>query len=173
MSGLLYFEHLQIGDRWISPARTVTESDVVLFAGLTGDYDPLHVDHQFALQSPYRKPIAHGLLGISWVAGLSSHYPRVCTLAFVSITNWQFRLPLYIGDTVHAVTQVMEKQPHGRRCGQITWQRELVNQDGAAVQAGSFETLVALEQAARRRSVDAIPAPHARRSTTADAPEMD
>lgn len=172
MNGLLYFENLQIGDRWVSPARTVTETDVVLFAGLTGDYDPLHVDHQFALQTPYRRPIAHGLLGLSWLAGLSSNHPRVSTLAFISIVKWEFRLPLFIGDTVHAITQVVEKQPHGRRCGQVTWYRELVNQDAAIVQMGTFETLVALEQAVRRRA-ESVPPPHSRRSAKADAPEID
>jgi len=166
MNQPLYFEHLHIGDRWVSQSRTITEADVVLFAGLTGDYDPLHVDHHFALQTPYRKPIAHGLLGLSWLAGLSSHYPRACTMAFVSILNWEFRKPLFIGDTVHVVTQVVAKQPHGRRNGMVTWHRELINQDGAVTQAGKFETLVALEHTAQRHAN--IPPPHTHHSTTAD-----
>lgn len=146
MSNLLYFEDLSVGDSWTSAARTITETDVVNFAGMTGDYDPLHVDHEYARQTPYRRPIAHGLLGLSLVAGLASHFPQVRTLAFVSIHKWEFRQPMFVGDTVHAVTEVLEKRPAGRRSGHITWKRQLVNQSGSVVQSGVFETLVELSQ---------------------------
>jgi acyl dehydratase len=152
MSRLLYFDDLQVGDTWMSPARTITESDVVLFAGLTGDYDPLHVDHEFARRSPYGKVIAHGLLGLSWVAGLASQSPRVCTTAFVSIQRWEFRHPVFVGDTLHAVSRILDKRPAGRRCGHVTWQRDLVNQRGQVVQTGVFETLVNTEVSSRRRT---------------------
>jgi 3-hydroxybutyryl-CoA dehydratase len=143
-SQVLYFEHLEVGDVWTSPRRTVTETDVVNFAGMTGDYDPLHVDHEFARQTPYRRPIAHGLLGLSLVAGLASQAPPVRTLAFVSVQQWEFRQPMFIGDTVQAVTEVLEKRPGGRRCGNVIWKRQLVNQTGSIIQTGIFETLVAL-----------------------------
>lgn len=144
MSNLLFFEDLSVGDAWTSSARTITETDVVNFAGITGDFDPLHVDHEFARQTPYRRPIAHGLLGLSLVAGLGSQAPRVRTLAFVAIQKWEFRQPLVIGDTVHAVTEVLEKRSAGRRSGHVIWKRQLVNQSGGLVQSGIFETLVAL-----------------------------
>ncbi len=146
MSNLLYFEDLSVGDVWTSAARTITETDVVNFAGMTGDYDPLHVDHEFARQTPYRRPIAHGLLGLSLVAGLASNCPQVRTLAFVAIQKWEFRLPIFIGDTVHATTEVLDKRAAGRRSGHITWKRQLINQSGSPVQVGVFETLVALGQ---------------------------
>jgi acyl dehydratase len=140
----LYYEDLNTGDRWTSRARTVTESDVVGFAGLTGDFDPLHVDHEFAKQTPFGKPIAHGLFGLSLVAGLASQCPTVHTLAFSALRDWQFLAPIFIGDTVHAVTQVVDKQPNGRRSGRVVWNRQLVNQHGQVVQAGVFETLIAV-----------------------------
>ncbi|HIF31498.1 MAG TPA: dehydratase [Planctomycetes bacterium] len=148
----LHFEDVEVGDHWTSPSRTILESDILGFAGLTGDFDPLHVDHVYARESPFGRPIAHGLFGLSLVAGLASQCPAIRTLAFVSITEWQFRNPMYVGDTVHAVTRVEEKRPHGRKSGMVTWRRELVNQEGAIVQMGNFTTLVALARAGERKS---------------------
>jgi len=130
----------------LSPARTLTEGDVVNFASMTGDFNPLHVDHQYAAKSIYRKPIAHGLLGLSWVAGLGSTSPLMRTLAFTSVKHWEFLLPIYFGDTVHVVTRCLEKTPKGKKSGQIVWERQLVNQKDQVVQQGQFETLVSIRQ---------------------------
>ena len=142
MSDCLYFEDLKPGSTWASPSRTVTESDIINFAGMTGDFDPLHVDRQFAAETPYGRPIAHGLLGLSLLAGLSSTCPRVRTLALVRVDGWQFHHPVYIGDTVHAVTQVESAKPCGRRSGEVIWFRKLINQRGECVQSGRLTTLV-------------------------------
>jgi acyl dehydratase len=143
----LHFNDVEVGDTWQSAARTVTESDVVLFAGLTGDYNPLHVDHEFARSTPFGRPIAHGLLGMSLIAGLGSHSPCMRTLAFVKIRQWNFLKPLYIGDTVHVRTEVLAKEVQGRgRRGLITWKRQLVNQAADVIQEGTTETLVEIEQ---------------------------
>ena len=152
MTEPLHFEDLTVGDRWISLGRTVTETDVVNFAGMTGDYDPLHVDHEFARQTPFGKPIAHGLLGLSLVAGLASQCPSVRTIAFLKIENWDFLKPIYIGDTVHAETEVIGKNANGRRTGFVTWRRQLVNQAGDVVQSGVFQTLVSVAQIHRKPS---------------------
>ncbi len=142
MAECKYFEDLLPGQIWTSPARTITEADIVNFAGMTGDFDPLHVDHAFAAETPYRKPIAHGLLGLSLMAGLSSTSPRVRTAAFVRIDNWQFHLPIYIGDTIHVVTEVESSRPCGRRTGEVVWIRKVINQRGDCVQSGRLTTLV-------------------------------
>jgi 3-hydroxybutyryl-CoA dehydratase len=142
MSECLYLEDLAVGASWTSPARTITETDIVSFAGMTGDFDPLHIDHEYARQTPYGKPIAHGLLGLSVLAGLSSTSPRVRTLALVKISDWQFQRPVFVGDTVHAVTQVEQIVPRGRRSGEVVWFRKLVNQRGECVQSGRLVTLV-------------------------------
>jgi len=146
MSDALYFEQVEVGQQWISPARTVTETDVVNFACLTGDFDPLHVDHETARGTAFGKPIAHGLLGLSFLAGLSIAAPRMRTAAFVAIREWKFLKPIFFGDTVHVVCEVAEKNPSGRRRGQIIWKRQLVNQRGEVVQEGILETLVNLAQ---------------------------
>lgn len=139
-----YFEDIQIGQEWTSRARTVTETDVVNFAGITGDFDPLHTDHHFASKTPFGRPIAHGLLGLSFVAGLGSFSPAMHTVAFVAIKDWHFVKPIHFGDTVHVKTKVVDKQPQGRKRGVVTWHRQLVNHRDEVVQEGTFETLVAI-----------------------------
>ena len=140
----LHFEELEIGDSWTSQGRTITETDVVNFACLTGDFDPLHVDHEFAAQAPFGRPVAHGLLGLAYLAGLSTHAPNVHTIAFLGINEWVFQKPIHVGDTVHAVTRVVAATSLGQRSGRVTWHRELVNQSGEVVQRGTFETAVAM-----------------------------
>jgi acyl dehydratase len=139
----LFFNDLAVGDEWESPCRTVTEADVVGFAGLSGDFNALHVDHEAARRGPFRKPVAHGLLGLAIASGLSSHSPQVATLAFLQIKEWKFLLPIYFGDTVQVITRVdsLESRARGRR-GVVTWHRRLVNQEGKTLQEGLTETLV-------------------------------
>ena len=150
MDGLT-FDRLEIGMNWTSPRRTVTETDIVQFAGMTGDFNPLHVDHDFASRSPFRKPIAHGLLGLSWVAGLQSNAPRVDTLAFLGIRNWQFVLPLFVGDTVFVQCEVTSKEETGRRSGQVIWTHRLLKLPDQICQQGEFVTLVRIDRRADRK----------------------
>ncbi len=139
----LLFDDLAVGDEWESPRRTITETDVVNFAGLSGDFNPIHVDHDQARRSPFRKPIAHGLLGLAVASGLSSHAPKVDTLAFLAILEWKFLHPIVFGDTVQVITRVQatELRSRGRR-GVVTWHRRLINQVGETLQEGVTQTLV-------------------------------
>jgi 3-hydroxybutyryl-CoA dehydratase len=139
----LYFDDVTVGQQWESLGRTVTEADIVNFAGLSGDFNPIHVDREFAKTTLFQQPIAHGLLVFSIASGLGVNSPPMRTLAFLSIRDWQFQAPVFIGDTIRVRTQVLEKQlrPHGKR-GVITWQRQLVNQQGKIVQEGVSRTLV-------------------------------
>ena len=82
----LFLEDLQVGDNWLSDEREITAEDVADFALLTGDHDPLHEDNGMA--SPFGEPVAHGLLGLSVLAGLSSSRPAVATLALVGISDF-------------------------------------------------------------------------------------
>ncbi|HMP80175.1 MAG TPA: MaoC/PaaZ C-terminal domain-containing protein [Pirellulaceae bacterium] len=143
MGDSLHFEDIQIGQTWTSLGRTITESDVVAFACTSGDFNPLHVDAEFAASTIYRSRVAHGLLGISWVAGLGSHCPLVKTVAFSAIRDWEFLKPIHIGDTVHVETSVLDKVISGRRSGRVAWLHRLINQRGEVTQQGVFETLVA------------------------------
>ena len=144
----LFLEDLQVGDHWVSDEREITAEDVADFALLTGDHDPLHEDGGMA--SPFGEPVAHGLLGLSVLAGLSSSRPDVATLALVAISDWHFESPVFFGDIVCVRTEVLDVQPHGRRAGRVTWNRDLINQHGRVVQRGRFVTLVAARSRMRR-----------------------
>ncbi len=146
----LSFEELEIGQQWTSSSRTITETDVVNFANSSGDHNPLHIDYEFAKRTHYRQPIAHGLLGLSWVAGLGSNSPRVDTLAFTAVRNWEFSRPLFFGDTVFVETHVLGKQDDAKRAGRVIWGLKLINQRGEVTQHGEFETLVRVREPVRR-----------------------
>lgn len=151
MSEPIWLEQIEVGMKWTSPRRTVSESDIVNFACHTGDFNPLHIDHVHAAETIFKRPIAHGILGLSWVAGLGSNSPNAKTLAFSGIRDWRFLKPVFAGDTVHVETEVAEVEPSGRRAGKVSWRRCLVNQDGAIVQEGFFDTLVARQNRLRSK----------------------
>jgi acyl dehydratase len=139
----LYFDDVSVGQEWQSLGRTVTETDIVNFSGLSGDFNPIHIDHEFARTTPFRRPIAHGLLVLSLSSGLSLFFPAMRTLAFLAIREWHFREPVFVGDTLRVCSKVLEKESRGRgRRGVITWQRRIVNHDGKTVQEGVTQTLV-------------------------------
>ena len=138
----LFFDDVQVGQEWESLGRTVTEADIVNFAGLSGDFNPIHMDHEFAKTTVFRKPIAHGLLVQAMGSGLGLNYPPMRTLAIVCIKEWNFLAPVFIGDTIRIKSTVLEKQERARgRRGLITWQRQLVNQNDKPVQGGVVVTL--------------------------------
>jgi 3-hydroxybutyryl-CoA dehydratase len=139
----LYFDDVEIGQQWESHGRTITESDVVHFAGLSGDFNPIHMDHEFAKTTAFRRPIAHGLLVFSAGSGLAVVYPPMRTFAFLEIREWHFRGPVFFGDTIRVVGQVEHKEVRARgRRGEITWRRRILNQDSKVVQEGVLVTLV-------------------------------
>ncbi len=139
----LFADDVEIGQEWETTGRTLTEADIVNFAGLSGDFSPIHVDHAFAKTTPFGRPIAHGLLIFSIGSGLGLNAPPMRTLAFLSIRDWQFKGPVFIGDTIRLQTRVLEKQMRARgRRGVITWQRTVLNQDNKIVQQGITVTLV-------------------------------
>jgi acyl dehydratase len=139
----LFFDDVEVGQEWESLGRTITETDIVNFAGLSGDFNPIHIDHEFARGTPFRRPIAHGLLVFSLASGLGLYSPPMRTLAFLGIREWHFRGPVFVGDTLRVLSKVHSKEVRGRgRRGEITWQRQLVNQEGKVVQEGVTITLV-------------------------------
>jgi len=106
-----FFEEFTVGEELITPARTVTETDIVLFAGLSGDYSPHHTDDEFCKNLPFKERIAHGLLGVSICSGLivSLELWRETALALMEM-NVQFRGPIKMGDTVKVMVKVADKK---------------------------------------------------------------
>ncbi len=147
---LLYSEDLHVGDSWTTDWREISGDDVADFAQLTGDHDPLHTDAA-GTSSPYGKPIAHGLLGLSVMAGLSTTCPAVATLAFTTVADWEFKAPIFFGDKVQVVTEVESIEPHGRRASRVVWFRKLLNEDGKVLQQGRLVTLVSSRERVRRK----------------------
>jgi 3-hydroxybutyryl-CoA dehydratase len=151
----LYFEDVEVGQEWESLGRTITESDIVNFAGLSGDFNPIHVDHEFGRSTPFRRPIAHGLLVFSIASGLGLYSPPMRTLAFLAIREWHFRGPVFPGDTLRMRSKVVSKEVRGRgRRGEVIWQRQIVNQERKVVQEGVTVTLVEGRGAAKAGSGD-------------------
>ncbi len=142
-TGKLFLDDLQVGDRWVSEMRELTHQDVRAFAKLTGDLNPLHLDPDYAGKTPFRRPIAHGLLTMAISAGLGSIAPELHEVVLVSIEDWRFCRPVYPGDRLYLVNEVTSIDGVTRRRGQVTWLRQLYNHEGDLVQSGLFKTLVA------------------------------
>lgn len=137
---MLFAEDLAVGDVWTTEFRRVRSEDVHDFADLTGDHTPLHGSD--AESSPFGRPVAHGLLGLSVLAGLGTQHPNAYTLALVGLEDWQFLAPVYFDDRVKARNEIVSITPHGRRAVKVRWLRQLINADGRVVQQGHFLTLV-------------------------------
>ncbi len=140
-----YFEEFTVGERIVTAARTVTEADVVNFAGLSGDYNPIHTDAAFAARTPFGQRIAHGLLVTSIASGLAMQtgFIEGTTLAFREIREWKFVKPVFIGDTVHVVITVEKTRPMRRLGGgAVDFKLDVRNQHGDTVMKGVWTVLV-------------------------------
>src|SRR5204863_384084 len=139
-----FFDEIAVGEEYESPGRTVTEADIVLFAGLSGDYNVLHTDAEFMKQSIFGERIAHGLLGLAIQAGLFTRAGQpYATLAFLGL-RWKFRGPIKIGDTIRVHGKVSAKKETDKRDrGAVTGERQVINQRGEVVHEGKFTFLVA------------------------------
>ena len=131
----LYLEDFEIGKAYYSPARTITEADVMNFAGLSGDFNPLHTDEEFAKQNLFGTRIAHGALGFIISTGLSNQMGiyEGTTIAFLECTV-KYPAPLKIGDTVHICvtpTELKHSSKPGR--GILKQKVQLINQTDTVV----------------------------------------
>ncbi len=140
----MYFEEFEIGMKITTPARTITEADIVNFAGLSGDFNALHTDAEFAKHTMFGKRIAHGLLVLSIVSGLAARQGFIegTTLAFRGL-EWRFSAPVFIGDTIHMEAEVIELKPIARLGGgQVLLKATVLNQDGTVVHKGEWNLLM-------------------------------
>lgn len=146
--GGLYFHEFQIGQKITSPGRTITEADIVNFAGLSGDYMQIHTDDEFAKNTPFTKRIAHGLLVMSIASGLAARTGVLegTVLAFREINSWKFIKPVFIGDTVSVEMEVLSTKEMKRiGAGAVVIILRVLNQNNEVTMKGEWNTLIALE----------------------------
>ena len=138
-----YYDEIEVGEEYESPGRTITETDIVLFAGLSGDYNVLHTDAELMKTSIFGERIAHGLLGLAIQSGLFSRATRAyATLSFTDL-RWKFKAPIKIGDTIRLRARVLAKRETDKPDrGVVTLARTVVNQRGEVVQEGETDVLV-------------------------------
>ncbi len=142
----MYFEEFEVGQRFVSAGRTITESDIVTFAGLSGDYNQIHTDAEFSKSTPYGQRIAHGLLVTAIASGLVTQSGVIegTVIAFREIDQWKFTKPVFIGDTVHVVTEVVATKALRRLGGgAVELSLEVVNQRDEVAMKGLWKVLIA------------------------------
>ncbi len=142
-----YFEEVDLGQEFITRGRTITESDIVQFAALTGDYNPMHTNAEYMKTHPMGQRVAHGMLTLSYAVG------QIYQLGFMERTviafrglEMKFSLPVFIGDTLHCELKIIEKKEARRMGGGIvTSEIKIINQDGKTVQSGTMALILALK----------------------------
>lgn len=146
----LYFEEFTVGQTITTAGRTITESDIVAFAGLSGDYNQIHTDAEYAKSAPFGQRIAHGILTLSVISGLAvqTGFMEGTIIAFREINEWKFSKPVFIGDTVHAALEITETKPLRRLGGgAITLKLNVINQHQDVVMSGTWTALMASKPA--------------------------
>jgi acyl dehydratase len=140
----LYFEEIEVGKSVVTAGRTITEGDIVTFAGLSGDFNQLHVDAVYAEAGEFGQRVAHGLLVVAVTTGLivQTGIMEGTVHAFREL-DWKFSRPVYIGDTVHAQLAVTESKSLPRLGGgSVTAKVTVYNQHDQVVHRGAMVLLV-------------------------------
>lgn len=144
-----YFEDIAVGDSCISVGRTITEADIVNFAGISGDYNTLHTDAEYAKTSLAGQRLAHGLLVMVVASGLFTRTAYNLTItetltALTEIRSWKIQKPVLIGDTIRVNVEFIEKfdpKPESKS-GKVICRRTVLNQRGEVVQVGDYVMLI-------------------------------
>jgi acyl dehydratase len=141
-----YIEDFQVGETFVSPGRTITDTDLVMFSGLSWDTNPAHTDEEHSKRSPFGKRIAHGALTLSYATGLLARSGRMdeTAIAFLSIERWEFKGPVCPGDTIRLHTTTLEARASRTKPDRGAWKGELkvVNQHGDVCQQGIFTIMM-------------------------------
>ena len=141
----LHFEDVELGFRFETPSRTVTETDLVTFTGVSGDFNPLHTDAVFAADSIYGERIAHGALVLALATGLRQRVGLFdgTAMGLLEIRRWRFRAPVLIGDTIRVVNEVTELRETSKPDRGVMVQRvEVVKQDDTVAAEGELVILL-------------------------------
>ncbi len=145
-TGGIYFEEYELGKTIVTDGRTITEADIVNFAGLSGDFNPMHTDAAYAAKTMFGQRVAHGALVFSIATGLAyrMRFLEGTVLAFRGVDEWKFSSPVMIGDTIHCEVVVAElKEASKLGGGIVTFDVKVYNQDKKIVQKGKWSIIVA------------------------------
>jgi 3-hydroxybutyryl-CoA dehydratase len=140
----MYFEEFQIGTEIVTQGRTITEADIVNFAGISGDYNTIHTDAEYAKTGMFGERISHGLLGLSVASGLGMQLGFIdgTVIAFMGL-EWKFKKPIKIGDTIRMVASVKQtKAMKALNGGFIILQARVLNQRDESTQEGEWTLLI-------------------------------
>lgn len=151
----LYFDEYEVGQKMVTRGRTVTETDIVQFAGLTGDYNPMHTDAEVMKRSVFGQRIAHGMLTLSYAVGQAYQlgFMEGKVIAFRGV-EMKFSLPVFIGDTLHVELTVSAKKEALRMGGGlVTLDVKIINQAGKTAQSGDWTVLIVSRAAEARSAV--------------------
>ncbi len=138
-----YFSEFEVGQSFVSGGRTVTEADVVNFAGISGDYNPLHIDQSFAETTPFKQRIAHGMLSASISTGLAQTLGifEGTTIGLMGQT-FQYKAPVFFGDTIRislTVESVKASSKGGK--GVVNFRSDILKQDDTVAVTGSWTVM--------------------------------
>lgn len=138
----LFFSDFEVGQKFLSHSITVTDAHIIMFAGLSGDFNPLHVNEEFAKKTIFKGRIAHGLLTLSLMSGHLGMLVAGTAIAFLGM-NVKFTAPVRPGDTIHSEAIVKDKQPKEKYGGGIvTFKFEIKNQNNEKVVEGEMSLLI-------------------------------
>lgn len=133
----LYYEDFEVGREFTTPARTVTQTDIVNFSCLSGDFNGVHANFEYCKTTPFGEPIAHGPLVLAIMGGLSyaTGINDGTLLTLLQMDAWRMLSPVKHGDTIHMVSKVVDKKETSKPDrGIIVFERRCVKQDGSIAQ---------------------------------------
>lgn len=139
----MFFEDFSQGMRMETAGKTITEADIVNFAGISGDWNRIHLDEEFAKKTIFGRRIAHGLLTLAITSGLITRLRLTedSLIAFYGIEKLRFTKPVFIGDTIRAIVEVEGKEDKGDY-GVVAFKVSTLNQNDEVVMVATFKTAV-------------------------------
>ncbi|NMM36262.1 MAG: dehydratase [Glaciimonas sp.] len=150
-----YLEDFAAEQRFISGGRTITEADLTFFSMISGDWNPIHCDAEFAKKTRYGERVVHGALGIAISTGMLHELGifEKSVIAMLGFRNWNFLAPLLVGDTIHLQLTILAVEPgKSGRSGKLGRKFELINQNGVVVQEGESDVLVLTKSGAQAQN---------------------
>jgi acyl dehydratase len=148
----LYYEDVEVGTELVTASRTITETDLVTFAMYSGDWNPIHVDDEFARQGQFGRRVVHGMCGFTIMGGLiyATGWFSNTTIALLGFRDWKFVAPIFVGDTISCQMKIIDKRitRSGDR-GFLDRRLSLWNQRQECVQEGTSQILIRLKPQAK------------------------